>query len=526
MASQNNLEIKGNLREHPLAELLVEILQIRLNGSLRIEHETQKVVIYFDASDIVFAVSNSRQHRLYEILLRENKVTKEQLISISDFTSDFALSENLLKNKLVSKAEIDLLFSRQIEEILHSVFDWQKGEWVFSPLVRVKGDIRFKIDLPQILIEYARKLPNAVIIRRFKSLKELFQGKSAMSVLINLLPPEAFVFSRFEKSFLSVENISVLSGMSDAETLKILYTLWLGGLVSRQDWNTAFNERKTSAILSANLTLRKGEKIPITNLQEIKPVNMQPVETTIEAPENGAQKTGSIEKLSLEDYLHRIETVTSHYEFLDVAPDAPAAEIKTAYFALAKRFHPDLFHKKTGAELHSRVQNAFTKLAHAYEILKVESSREVYDYKLRKELDGKENTAKNSVSSEDAGLDKQIRQAMEDFNQGFNFLMDENIEAALPFLARAVHFDKDNARYHAFYGKALSFDKSQHHKAESEIQTAIKLDAENADFRIILAEFFIEVRLIKRAEGELNRLLAIFPDNEEAQTLLDSLAKR
>lgn len=46
-----------------------------------------------------------------------------------------------------------------------------------------------------------------------------------------------------------------------------------------------------------------------------------------------------------------------------------------------------------------------------------------------------------------------------------------------------------------------------------------------AEFRIILAEFFIQIGLFKRAEGELNRLLAIFPNNKEAQTLLKNLAK-
>ena len=41
--------------------------------------------------------------------------------------------------------------------------------------------------------------------------------------------------------------------------------------------------------------------------------------------------------------------------------------------------------------------------------------------------------------------------------------------------------------------------------------------------RLILAEFFIQVNLMKRAEGELNRLLAIFPSNREARALLDSI---
>ena len=57
------------------------------------------------------------------------------------------------------------------------------------------------------------------------------------------------------------------------------------------------------------------------------------------------------------------------------------------------------------------------------------------------------------------------------------------------------------------------------------MQTALKLDPSNPTFRILLAEFFIQHNLLKRAEGELKRLLAVFPSNREAQDLLASLKK-
>ncbi|MGB2913421.1 MAG: tetratricopeptide repeat protein, partial [Pyrinomonadaceae bacterium] len=88
-----------------------------------------------------------------------------------------------------------------------------------------------------------------------------------------------------------------------------------------------------------------------------------------------------------------------------------------------------------------------------------------------------------------------------------------------------VHYAPKNARYHAYYGKALSADGSQRHKAESEMQAALKLDPNNPTFRILLAEFYIQFNLLKRAEGELTRLLAVFPSNREAQDLLASLQK-
>jgi cytochrome c-type biogenesis protein CcmH/NrfG len=90
-------------------------------------------------------------------------------------------------------------------------------------------------------------------------------------------------------------------------------------------------------------------------------------------------------------------------------------------------------------------------------------------------------------------------------------------------LARAAHYAPKNAKYHAYYGKALSEDQKQRHKAETELQTALRLDPDNPTFRLMLAEFFVKMNLIKRAEGELTRLLAKFPSNRGARDLLESL---
>ena len=64
---------------------------------------------------------------------------------------------------------------------------------------------------------------------------------------------------------------------------------------------------------------------------------------------------------------------------------------------------------------------------------------------------------------------------------------------------------------------------TQRHKAESEMQAAVRIDPDSPTFRIMLAEFFIQINLLKRAEGELTRLLDIFPGNREALTLLEKL---
>ena len=69
----------------------------------------------------------------------------------------------------------------------------------------------------------------------------------------------------------------------------------------------------------------------------------------------------------------------------------------------------------------------------------------------------------------------------------------------------------------------MAAEGTQRHMAEAEMQAALKLDPNNPTFRILLAEFFIQFNLMKRAEGELKRLLSVFPSNREAQELLASV---
>lgn len=520
MESQNNLDINGDLQINSLAELFAEIAPNKLNGSLRMANAAQKIAVYFDAGEAVFAVSNAREHRLYELLLQTEKITKDQLAAIPDFTNDLALKENLLVNKTLDKEELDRLFSRQMSAILKTALAWQTGAWTFSPLVRIKGDIRIGTDVPNLLIEHARSFSAEDIARKLINPHESFRVKS-VPASINLSPPESFVFSRFETPAMTIEAIETLSGLPGTETRRILYALWLGGLLVRENWSAAFSERKVAAILSARLAVKKEEQLPPA---ASPPKTAPQVETKTE--EVPAEAAATEEQISLEDYLERVEGAANFYEIFALAPDANLLEIKQTYFSLAKRFHPDLFHREADAKLLRRIQSAFTQLAHAYDTLKTDSTREVYDFRMRKELAQMKAVQSAETTLEAIDEQKQTDQATENFEQGFSLLMDEDYSAAVPFLARAVHFDRNNARYHAYYGKALAADDKQRHKAESELHAAVKLDGENADYRIMLAEFFVSFNLFKRAEGELNRLLAIHPNNAEARMLLDSLPKK
>ena len=509
---QSALEISGNFLAHPSAELVAEISQARLTGSLRVSDKDRKCILYFKSGVIAFAVSNARSSRLFEVMLTRKRLTRDDLAQIPNFTNDFEFAAFLQEKSFLTKAECDQLFVEQIKAIVIDVLSWTAGDWNFTSLARLRDGLAFNILTSALLVDYGRCLPVTTILGRFRSLDESFRRSDWDGSQLGLAQNEIVVLSKFSGREMKASELIADQSLSEAVTIKSLYTLWLGGLLIRNEWNPAFTESSISSILDAKLELRR---------EAIRPgVMAVPNKEETPAAAVVAPKTEEV-KITVEEYLDRSEAADTYYDILGVDPKAGIAEIKRSYFSLAKVFHPDHFHKED-TDLLRRVQNAFTQLAKAHEMLKNADTREHYNFKVRRELAEKEKLKAAGTYDE---LSVQMKQATESFERGFSLLMDGDAANAQTLLARAAHFAPKNARYHAYYGKALSTDEKQRHKAEAEMQTALKLDPNNPTYRIILAEFFIQHNLLKRAEGELNRLLAIFPSNREARDLLDGLQK-
>lgn len=512
MTPKNSLEIEGTFLKHPFAELVTEIAQAQLDGSLRVTNGEKKCVVYFREGRIVFAASNARESRLFEILMRQGMLMKEELGKVPNFQNDFELAAWLEGNNRLSVDEKNHLFTGQIKAIILDILSWQAGIWTFSSLARVRDGLDFEIDARQLFIDYARCMDVNYVAKRFRSMDECFNaiGNGVLSSV--LTAEEAYILACTADKPTPVAELVNGAAIPNSTVLHAIYTLWLGGLVSRSGWQTALSAHSVEAMRSAKLELKRSAKIvaPLVVTEHIK--DSSSVEITSDKPKEIV--------ITLDEYLKQVETAKTHYDSLGVDPAAELAEIKRAYFSMAKMFHPDKYHSESD-ENFQRIQHAFTLLTQAHEALKNVEVRELYDYRMRKELADREQI--ETLGEAVAKANSQAEQAAVSFDRGFNLLVEGDLEAALPFLARAVHYDPSVARYHAYYGKALSQDEDKRHKAEAELQAAIKLDPESPTFRVLLAEFFIQYNLLKRAQGELTRLLEKFPDNREAQKLLDGL---
>lgn len=508
MELENTLEINGMIQRNPLAEVLAEIIHAKLDGSIRVSGPERKTIAYFDCGKMVYAVSNSKKFRLFNVLLTKNRIDKAILAKIPDFIDDIRLSAALVQAKKLTESEITEAVNLQIEEIMTDTLSWTDGSWAFNPLARIRDGLKFEPNIERLLTQYARCLSAEMIANRFKSVEEIFAVAAPPKPSVETQPHEEFVLSKFGTEPMSLGEILNACRLPESAALQSLYPLWIAGFLTRSNWNAAISERKIAAISGTKI-----EKVKSAVILETHKVQRAEEPAEVPTPETVH------ETITTDTYLGRVENAETHYDILGVDPKVDTAALKQSYFRLAKQFHPDHFYKE-GGDVLARVQRAFTQLAHAYETLKTPESRETYDFKIRKELEAKEKRRAAGLAHTPDADEMQNEYGVESFQAGMDLLLDDEYEAAVPHFARAVHFNPEIARYHAYFGKALADDPRQRHKAESEMQTAVRLEPKSAEFRLMLVEFFLDHNLMKRAEGEINRLLAVDPNNREAKRIL------
>ena len=117
------------------------------------------------------------------------------------------------------------------------------------------------------------------------------------------------------------------------------------------------------------------------------------VEWVVPKASSGPPKPELVEDVEIDGALqeqiikafHRSDRL-NHYELLGVAMNADRAEIRKAYFALSKAFHPDAYYGKRLGSFKPKMEVVFRKVTDAYEAVGRAKKREAYDRYLRQSI--------------------------------------------------------------------------------------------------------------------------------------------
>ena len=495
--------MNGQLSEQPLVELIREISAKSLGGRLRLEHDRMKVVAYFDNGKFVYAAANVRTLRLREYLLKSKLVSEQDLAQFNEQVSDTDLVKVLCAQKLLAATAAEQVQARQIADVLRLAILWTEGSWEFDSRSRLSEAPGFEIDTRALLLEASRRLSPAFIASRFQDPAELIAPPAAPLEYENLQPADVFLLSRLDRP-MPLRELVAVSGFAEAETMVLIYSLTLTGVIDREHWPSAFSASQPAP----------------------RPRVEKPAPVVHEEPRHAEEED------DVESFLQRIKTAKSYYDVLGVDAESSPEGLKAAYYQLARRYHPDRF-RRAEASLLPRIESAFARITQAYDTLRDEGLRSSYNSKLRARRKAEQLAADSAPkapapASEPAVVEPVIpaaERAEALFKEGLAAIELGQHKVALGFFASASRAARNEPRYRAAYGQQLARDERTRRAAEAELLEATKLAPSNAEYRMMLAELYRDLGLKLRAKGEAERAVAADPNNRKARELLRELNK-
>jgi tetratricopeptide (TPR) repeat protein len=460
-----------------LVEILLELHRTERSCVVRFERGAIKKQLILATGVLTHAESNVPAEHLAHVLIKLNLLSRKDLNRVSLFMKGGKSSEEAIV--LATGIDPALLFNGVRDQaimILSSLFAWPECEPHFYDAKGLSPrQCRLQLPLPEALVEAARR---AVQDRCLPASCHLGTGpvfaepQTGLRSSLPLNRNEAFAYTQLMKEPAVVSELRHVIPGGEVTIEELLQCLLLLGFL-----------RQEEAIESASTA----------------------------AASQDDQTSEQVDEL-----LRRFE-VSNFYEILSVPIMAQESEIKSAYYQMARLYHPDRFAgKEHNSELRSRVEKLFTYITGAYSTLSDAAARAVYDESRLK----KESIVEATLQGRAAADKDREKMAETLFRAGRAAFRAGEIAKAVDRLRECVWLRPDMARYHFHLAVAQSEVASLRKEAEQHLLKAIELEPMNADNHVQLGKLYLKVNLPNRAEAQFQEALNLDSGHAEALRLL------
>jgi curved DNA-binding protein CbpA len=526
--------VQGQLGEKLVPDLIRDIAQQNSSGLLRLSRGKAIKAVFFESGVPTFAISNLTNEQLDYRLIQQGIVTADQIEGAKERAGKTQrLGPALVEMGTLEDGQMRKLVCDQVMDIILSVFEWTQGDYAFDERIRAAHEVTLNLGASDVLLEGARhaaaisEVADVLVPPGSLVLQAKTNGNRADTA--RLIPLESYILSRIE-SPIAASEIGAMSGLGDDDAHRAVCVLVAAGFLKVLDRD---KDRQRDA----------GE------------------ETLHEADE-------SLERVR-EDVVRKLHYSTSadFYDVLGVTRHATTAEIKTAYYHLAKKYHPDRYHQRDSGDLRNKLETLFAMITQAYDTLSQPAQRAGYDERIRKasgslgpsvlrtsplvvpEQVAKESRAADAdrpvVSTLNASDGQSVNSdslppSLDDlpvaeptvpkaaphlppaqmaevyYQQGRARFERKEYHAAVHLLREAIKLDSNRAPYHYHLGIALIRNPRTRREAEYHLSRAAQLEPYNAQIRVKLGLLYKEAGLTKRADQYFREALKMDPDNRVA----------
>ena len=479
-AARMSLPQSGNLADYALPSVIVELWRRAYTGTLRLTHGTVEKKVAWRQGAPVGCESSRNDDDLARQLLSAGQITKPQLEQLAAHRERHGLAEGaaLLALKLIEPKDLVHAMRGQISRRIVDVFGWPQGSFALETDAPREEADAFRVDPLEILHDGLAAFWRPDRIRA--ALASHFEHHATPSerfeaVLARLRPgPDAdTVAEAIDPQHSFGECVGTFL---EPARLAAAWILAETGALDFSDGPPGADDEAASASTQINI------EIVVRDASETKDAARTEAATgSLELPSAEAEALRK-EVLALHERLDELD----HYEVLGIERDAPDPEVKKAYFACARRFHPDAVARMGLSVIHREANELFARIAQGYQTLSNPNRRQAYD---RRDQEG-------GTPATDAN---RVAQAETLFRKGEVLVKVGNFSGALDFLRPCVELWPEEPDYQALLGWALYKNKPS--QPETAREHLAKADSLRGDDPLILFRLGMVLRKLGEEEA-------------------------
>jgi curved DNA-binding protein CbpA len=489
----------GDIKDMTLPWLFQDLRKEKETGTVVFSRDTEIKKVFFKNGDILFASSNLDEDRLGEFLMRTGKITSAQFEKSSEVVIKTGKKLGAVLFEMGSLTAQDLVaqVKLQVKEIILKLFSWRDGHYQFDgcPLP-VSEIIPIHMSTGDLIIEGIRALDWKGVRKSLPPVKTILRPSTNPSLLfqsVHLDKDQQLVFSLLD-GCKSIQEICILSGIGDFNTLKAIYTL---------------------------LALRMAEAGEIKT--EEGKILCEVVRETVAAKEKKVQEPAaaeiSVTKKMIQYAFESLER-QNHYEVLEVGHGASHLEIKKAYFHFAKLYHPDRHFEPGMSDMKEMLEALFSRIHDAYETLSSQATRDQYNINLASGV-----RVRERVERSHSGKSADNKQAaLAQFNEGMRQFKQGNFWGAEEAFEWATRLDPANVDAVFHRGLALVHIPRRGQDAEEHFVHATELAPEKSEYHLELGNFYARSGLKEKALTSYRKALQLDPNSDRIKKAIQKIS--
>ena len=232
------IKLEGSLSEISAPQIFHALSISKATGIFVWTHGTQERTVYIAQGKIVFAISNDKEERLGEALLRSGKIRVKDFIEGSRQISEKKrLGQILIEIGALGKEEIKNGVTDQVREIIFNLFKESEGQYTFNEKKELPREvITLNINTEELILRGVQTIMEwNRIFQTLSGIATVFEPASGAQKKfheVSLTPAEKKIFEQADGKK-PVEKICSIMGGNDFETCRTLMALLCANLIRR-----------------------------------------------------------------------------------------------------------------------------------------------------------------------------------------------------------------------------------------------------------------------------------------------------